>query len=359
MKSLTVIIWVIILVLFSGYINSIINPALVNNVKNMDTVEYKQAVFAWGCFWCMEGIFESQPWVIEAISGYAWGEEVNADYKSVSSGTTGHRESVQVIYNPTMITYEKLIELYWTQIDPTDDGGQFADRWFHYTTAIYYQNIQERDVALHSRDELSEWAKFDKPIVTNIEKFTTFFPAEEAHQDYYKKSSLRYNIYKKASGRSDFIENNWKTKIMELQNDEESLKNRLTPLQYYVTQEEWTEKAFTNEYWDNKEKGIYVDIVDGTPLFSSLDKFDSGTGWPSFSKPINIDFVVEEDDTRFLMKRTEVKSKNADSHLGHIFLDGPKELWWKRYCINSASLKFISDEDLKEKGYSEYIEMFK
>jgi methionine-R-sulfoxide reductase len=284
---------------------------------------------------------------------------------------------------------------------------------------------------------------------------TTFYPAEEYHQDYYKKSSFRYNLYKKWSGRADFIEKHkietddfpsyykeytpenlkiaswnillffhaewcstckefdrqikeiwkvenltilvvdfdnstdlkqkysvlsqstfvqvdnewnmykrflWKTDIKDIFNNmvsyQDILKKKLTPLQYKVTQQAWTEKPFDNEYWDNHEDGIYVDVVDGTPLFSSKDKYDSGTGWPSFTKPIDQSMVNEEVDDSLFSSRTEIKSKNSDSHLWHVFDDGPKDKWWLRYCMNSAALKFVPVSEMKEKGYEKYLGEF-
>lgn len=321
----------------------------------------KQAVFAWGCFWCMEGIFEAQDGVYEAISGYIWGSAESASYTEVSSWMTKHREAVQVLYNPEVISYERLVELYWTQIDPTDNGGQFADRWFHYTTAIYYTDEKEKTIAEISKQNLENSWKFEKSIATLILPLSEFFPAESYHQDYYKKSSFRYNLYKRGSGREGFIEENWKDRIAELSEatySEEALREKLTPLQYSVTQEWATERAFQNEYWDNKEAGIYVDIIDGTPLYSSLDKFDSGTGWPSFTRAISEDVIETRTDRKFFMTRTEAVSASSNAHLGHIFPDAPPELWGIRHCINSASLRFIPLEKLEEEGYGEYRKLF-
>ncbi|MCH2188850.1 peptide-methionine (R)-S-oxide reductase MsrB [Candidatus Gracilibacteria bacterium] len=321
-----------------------------------------QAYFAGGCFWCMEGIFESQDGVYEATSGYMGGDASDAEYTQVASGKTEHREIVRISYDPDIIDYATLIEFFWTQIDPTDPEGQFADKGFQYTTAIYYANPEEKEIAEKSKQALEASGKFEKPIVTKIVPVSEFFKAEEYHQDYYKKASTRYNLYKHGSGRAGYIEKNWKQRIEELESQgkesEASLRARLTPLQYEVTQNDATERAFQNKYWDNKDEGIYVDIVDGTPLFSSLDKFDSGTGWPSFSKPIDADHVSEHVDTKLFMTRTEVRSENADSHLGHVFPDGPKEAGGERYCINSAALDFIPVEELEERGYGEYVKLF-
>lgn len=321
----------------------------------------KQAYFAGGCFWCMEGIFEGQEGVIEARTGYIGGTPDTANYSDVSTGTTKHREGVEVFYNPEKISYAKLVELFWTQIDPTDAEGQFADKGYQYTTAIYYSDAVEKEIAEKSKDTLEESAKFESEIATLILPTTEFYEAEAYHQDYYKNAATRYNQYAAGSGRKWFIEENWKDRITELSGNtytEEELRARLTPLQYKVTQEDATEKPFTNEYWDNHEDGIYVDIVDGTPLFSSLDKFESGTGWPSFTKPIDDAFIDEQTDTKFFMTRTEVRSAGSDSHLGHLFDDGPKDKWGLRYCLNSAALKFIPVDELEEEGYGEYMKLF-
>lgn len=309
----------------------------------------KTAYFAGWCFWCMEWIFEAQEWVKEAIAWYSWWYDKTANYKDVSSGKTNHREAVKVVFDPEIISYEKLVKLFWTQIDPTNPDWQFADIWPQYKTWIYYQNDEEKSIAEKSKKDLWDSWKFNKPIATDILLFTSFFEAEDYHQDYYKNQSFRYQMYKKWSWREDFIDKNWKKEI---------LKETLTPLQYEVTQNAATERPFENEYYDNFEDWIYVDIVDWTPLFSSKDKFESHCGWPSFSKPIEEEIVDEKDDYKLHMLRTEVISSSSDSHLWHIFNDWPKELWWLRYCINSASLKFIPKHKMEEMWYGDYLGIF-
>lgn len=333
-----------------------------NMITINNTWEIKTAYFAGWCFWCMEWIFEAQDGVSAAISWYIGWPAENANYSDVSSGNTQHREWVRVLYNSEIITYDTLVELFWTQIDPVDAGGQFGDRGFQYTTAIYYSDEQEKEIAENSKNILENSWKFEEKIVTEILKATAFYDAEEYHQDYYKKSSLRYNLYKKWSGRAGFIDENWKDRIAELNANtysEEALRKNLTSLQYKVTQEWWTEKPFDNEYWDNKQAGIYVDIIDGSALYSSLDKYVSGTGWPTFSKPISSEVLTEHEDNGLFYTRTEIKSASSSAHVWHVFTDGPVDKWGLRYCMNSAALRFIPVDKLEEEGYEKYLKLFK
>lgn len=328
----------------------------------------QSAIFANGCFWCVEHDLQEVPGVLDVVSGYSGGNTEAPTYKDYAQG--GHREVVFVSYDPIVVTYANLVEHIIKHGDPTDPDGSFVDRGMEYAPAIYYENETEKAAAEAVIAKVNDAKVFEKKLTLLVLERQEFWPAEEYHQDYSQKNHLKYSYYRRASGRDLFIQKYWGNAANAFtfsQEDgyfwhsfvkpsEEELKQQLTPLQFEVTQREGTEAPFDNTYDKHFEEGIYVDIVSGEPLYSSQDKYDSGTGWPSFVKPISESFLVFKEDRSLFTKRIEVRSRFADSHLGHVFNDGPPDRGGKRYCMNSAALRFIPKDQMEQEGYGDLLE---
>lgn len=314
----------------------------------------EQIYFAGGCFWGTEHFFKQINGVVTTSTGYANGNTENPDYKEVSTNKTGFAETVKVTYDPEVVDLKRLLDLYFKTIDPTSFNKQGNDTGTQYRTGIYFTNQAMLPIIRKAVEELS--MQYDKPIVVEVEPLKNFYTAEDYHQDYLDKNPGGYchinpSLFKIAKEANQ--------KVTYKKKDKKSLQTELTKEQYDVTQNNATERAFANAYWDESREGIYVDITTGEPLFVSTDKFESGCGWPSFSKPIDESLITEKEDRTLSMQRTEVRSKTGDAHLGHVFNDGPKDKGGLRYCINSASLKFIPKAEMEKEGYGKYIVLIK
>ncbi len=341
------------------------------------------AVLANGCFWCVEHDLEPLPGVVEVISGYTGGTTDTPTYENHTAA--GHREAVLVTYNPQIITYANLVEHIIKHGDPTDATGSFYDRGPQYAPAIYYANQTEAAIARNVITAVDATGVFDAPLPLQVLPRSTFYPAEDYHQDYAKNNALKYSYYRNASGRTAYIDGVWgserttfsisnalqqpsgtvqPTTSMQpytesswdtfVKPDAATLRATLSEGAYKVTQEDGTERAFTSPLDKNFERGIYVDVVSGEPLFSSRDKFDSGTGWPSFVAPITEGAVTLHEDKKLFSTRTEVRSRFADSHLGHVFNDGPRDRGGMRYCMNGVALRFIAEAEMEAAGYGDW-----
>jgi len=313
----------------------------------------KEIWLAGGCFWGVEEYFSRIDGVVETTVGYANGKTENPGYYDIPA--TGHVETVHIIYDPQKVSLYTLLEYYFKIIDPTSRNKQGNDVGTQYRTGIYY--IDEEDIEIISQIINKEQQKYKAHIATEVKKLEHYYPAEEYHQDYLKKNPKGY-CHIDFSTLPEVLQPKVEADPYKKPSQEE-IRKSLSDLQYSVTQQNSTEPPFRNEFWDNHSKGIYVDIVTGEPLFISSDKYDSGCGWPSFTRPIDESVLEEREDKSHSMLRTEVRSRIGGSHLGHVFNDGPKDKGGLRYCINSASLRFIPVEEMEEKGYGRFVQFVK
>jgi peptide methionine sulfoxide reductase msrA/msrB len=374
-----------------------------SSAKTGAMADRASAIFAGGCFWCVESDFEKAPGVIDIVSGYSGGRSKNPTYKNYASG--GHREVIFVVYDPTKVTYAGLVEYLLKHIDPSDRTGSFIDKGLQYTPAIYYATPEEKAEAQRVVKAVDDMKVLRGRVAVPILPRQAFWPAEEYHQDYHSNNALPYGKYRATCGRDAFVQKLWgpaanqltipgafpdEAQISKAQQDtadaeeakqgsatansdqdntrapwmnfkkpsDRELRKKLSAIQFEVTQKNGTEIAFRNPFWNQHEKGLYVDIVSGAPLFASTDKFESGTGWPSFVKPVDPALITSRVDRSESPARTEIRSRIGDSHLGHVFEDGPQDRGGLRYCINSAALRFIPHRKLQAEGYGEFLELF-
>lgn len=367
---------VLVMAILPGLVSCLEEENLTGVQATRDVMEGEgSAIYlAGGCFWGVEQYFALVPGVLDAVSGYAQGHVKNPSYEEVCSGTTGHTETVRVVYDPGKVSLGHLLELYYDVIDPYSLNKQGNDRGTQYRTGIYYTTESDGTIA---KDFIAaKQNATDRKIVVEVEPLTDFWGAEDYHQDYLEKNPFGYchigrDKFRKAATSVDTslvpdlkaaadktpevssLPSLEKERYARPSNAE--LKESLTDLQYEVAVNAATERPFFNEFWDSKEEGLYVDIATGEPLFLSTDKFDSGCGWPSFTKPIAEELITELVDTSYGMVRTEVRSRSGDIHLGHVFDDGPIAAGGLRYCINSASLRFVPKSQMEAEGYGDLL----
>lgn len=315
-----------------------------NDGVDYDNSDLKTMYLAGGCFWGLEAYMERIYGVADVISGYANGSTENPTYEDVSKKNTGHAETLKIQYDPERVSLDDLLDYYLLVIDPTSLNKQGNDVGTQYRTGIYFTDEKDREIIEKKLED--EQKKYKDKIVVEVEKLNNFYEAEAYHQDYLDKNPYGY-CHIDLRKANEIIINKEKYK----KPSDDLLRKRLTNIQYNVTQKSDTEQPFSNKYWNSENKGIYVDIVTGEPLFVSSDKFNSGCGWPSFSKPISKDVVKYSGDNSYNMDRVEVRSRSGDSHLGHVFEDGPKESGGLRFCINGAALRFVPLEEMDKEGY--------
>ena len=347
--------FLILTALFSGLQSSLTYADHTESSKEqkmtMESKQEQQIIYlAGGCFWGLEAYMERIQGVTDAVSGYANGKGDTTNYQLLHA--TDHAETVKVTYDPNKISLDKLLQYYFRVIDPTSINKQGNDRGRQYRTGIYYQNEQDKAVIEAALKNLQ--SKYQEPIQIEVEPLKNYVEAEEYHQDYLKKNPNGYCHIDIKKADEPLIDDKKYPKPSDAE-----LKQKLTALQYDVTQGKHTERSFSNEYWDNFAPGIYVDITTGEPLFSSKDKFESGCGWPSFTKPIAAEVAEYQKDNSFNMTRIEVLSRSGHAHLGHVFDDGPRDKGGLRYCINSASIKFIPLDEMEKQGYGDLIPFVK
>ncbi len=322
------------------------------------TQELKDIYYAGGCFWGVEEYFSRIPGVREVTAGYANGKTENPTYEEVCSGRTGYAEAVHVRYDPATVSLKTLTEQFFKIINPLSLNKQGNDVGSQYRTGIYFVHESDKNVLAAVTAEVQK--KYARPLAVELLPLINYCLAEEYHQDYLRKNPNGYCHIDFSSLKDLPLK---KKGVVNPGNyakpPDAELKKRLTPAEYNVTQNAGTERAFSGKYWDNKEPGLYVDVATGEPLFSSADKYDSGCGWPSFTKPIDPAVIVRREDASLGMKRTEVRSRVGDSHLGHVFDDGPRDKGGLRYCINSLALRFIPYADLEKEGLGEFKELVK
>ena len=328
-----------------------VEAALAANATSSSSTSSKEEVkaenlktlyLAGGCFWGLEAYFEQIDGVLDVESGYANGTSDITNYTLI--GQTDHAETVKITYDSSKLDVRQLLLYYFRVVDPLSLNKQGNDEGRQYRTGIYYESQEDKAVAQAVMKEKAE--ELGQELKVELEPLKNYVKAEEEHQDYLTKHPNGYCHIDLKKAQDPLID----VSLYPKPSDQE-LKEKLSPAQYAVTQENNTEQAFSNQYWDNKDPGIYVDVATGEPLFSSKDKYDSGCGWPSFTKPISADVARYKEDTSFNMRRIEVRSRSGNSHLGHVFDDGPKDKGGLRYCINSASITFIPKDQMESKGY--------